>query len=240
MRMVLTGAGTLALAPGLASATVIVNNVNSGFTNSFGTSIAGDVLDIFPQSFTGPYSLYSTYGGSQPAYYGSETTLTGAGLSFTPTPVSTGSSIHSGGTYVGSENALVNTENGYQSESSYWVCYDYYKGSCDYGGYQYYYSVNYYGSSSGPLLDSGTSYLGLALDIGGQTHYGWAEFAVDGTGGADLKLNLIADAYETTPNLGIDAGATSDPAGIPEPGTLALLAAGMAGLALLRRRRLAG
>ena len=73
-------------------------------------------------------------------------------------------------------------------------------------------------------------YLGLKWDIGsGNFLYGWARLDVtaDNMGTA----TLFSFAYETEPNTSIVAGQ------IPEPSSLALLAAGGGAVALKRRRR---
>ena len=73
-------------------------------------------------------------------------------------------------------------------------------------------------------------YLGLKWDIGsGNFLYGWARLDVtaDNMGTA----TLFGFAYETEPNTSIVAGQ------IPEPSSLALLAAGGGAVALKRRRR---
>ena len=76
------------------------------------------------------------------------------------------------------------------------------------------------GDFSGP-----GQYLGVQFSFSGQTHYGWVGVEVNGSTGT------IRDyAYESSPDTAIAAGV------IPEPSTLALLAAG-AGAVGLRRRR---
>lgn len=73
-------------------------------------------------------------------------------------------------------------------------------------------------------------YVGLEWDIGGgDVRYGWAR--VDVTPDNNGTVTLFSFAYEATPNTPIVAGA------IPEPTTLALLAAGGGALALNRRRK---
>ena len=70
------------------------------------------------------------------------------------------------------------------------------------------------------------NYLGYRFLIDGNTHYGWVQVDVS----ADLlNATITGIAYETTPGLGIAAGA------IPEPTSLALLAAGAGALGLRRR-----
>lgn len=72
-------------------------------------------------------------------------------------------------------------------------------------------------------------YVGMKWDIGGGDFlYGWAR--VDVTGVNNGEATLFSYAYESDPNTAILAGQ------IPEPGTLALLAAGCGALALRRRR----
>ena len=83
----------------------------------------------------------------------------------------------------------------------------------------------YYGNVS-PAFGPG-SYLGFRNTAG---DYGWLEVTWDPTTKA---MNFIAGAYNTDAGVSIGAGE------VPEPGTLALLTTGAAGLLALRRRRAA-
>jgi hypothetical protein len=73
-------------------------------------------------------------------------------------------------------------------------------------------------------------YTGLKWDIGGGNFlYGWAAIDVTAQAGVGSSATLLSYAYETTPDTPIEAGA------VPEPDTLALLAAGFGALAMRRR-----
>ncbi len=79
-----------------------------------------------------------------------------------------------------------------------------------------------------------TSYFGFRFINeagGGTTHYGWAQLSSGTAGG--FPASIVAYAFESTPNLAIQAGV------VPEPGTYALMLAGLAGVAgfAARRRR---
>jgi hypothetical protein len=82
------------------------------------------------------------------------------------------------------------------------------------------------GSCSGDY-DGGIDYLGVEFEISGATHYGWLEIESAET----FTFALVHRwAYETEPGVGIVAG-------IPEPGTGALVLVGATlGLAARRRR----
>jgi hypothetical protein len=85
----------------------------------------------------------------------------------------------------------------------------------------------------GNFANTKQAFLGLKFQIGGQVHYGWAEFSVSASA---TKTNLLVGAtlmgyaFENTPNLAIKTGQMSgsiyDP--IPQPGTLQALAQGAA------------
>ncbi len=76
-------------------------------------------------------------------------------------------------------------------------------------------------------------FAGFRFDIAGQPHYGFLEMAVNANG-TNGTIDFISAAYESDPNVGIQTQSI-----VPEPTTLAALAAG--GLAMLtsRRRKLA-
>jgi hypothetical protein len=63
-----------------------------------------------------------------------------------------------------------------------------------------------------------------------QTHFGYVDLQVNGAPG-NFTVTVDDIYWETSPNMGIEVSA------IPEPSSLALLAAGVAGLALRRARR---
>lgn len=68
----------------------------------------------------------------------------------------------------------------------------------------------------------------FTAEPGGTNHFGWIEI----TFGGDASTRAITGyAFESTPNLAIQAGV------IPEPGTYALMIAGLAGIAGFAARR---
>ena len=74
--------------------------------------------------------------------------------------------------------------------------------------------------------DSG--FLGLTIQIAGQTHYGWARGTLDSV----FTFTLNDYAYETDADMAIAAGAVPE----PDQTLLALLVAGAGGIGLMRRR----
>ncbi len=82
-------------------------------------------------------------------------------------------------------------------------------------GWDYFYYTN---SSTAPFTfgnvrwGSGDQYLGLRLEVDGNTHYGWARIELDNTGGGAGVMILKDYALELTPDLGIPAGDTAYPA----------------------------
>ena len=76
--------------------------------------------------------------------------------------------------------------------------------------------------------DGSVRYAGVKFFVGADTYYGWVGMTLQNPA-SNTSTGTITDfAYESTPGLGIAAGAT------PEPSGLALLALGAAGL--LRRK----
>lgn len=72
------------------------------------------------------------------------------------------------------------------------------------------------------------AFIGLEFPINATSHFGWIRVDIDNAAGT---FNIVDWAYEDQPGVGIEAGA------VPEPGSLALLAAGAAGLASIRRKK---
>lgn len=93
-----------------------------------------------------------------------------------------------------------------------------------------------YCSYRGPWRSVPNRFVGLALNVAGQKHFGWARFTVLG-GCAGTDVLLSGYAYETIPNQPILAGqkSGSDTASVqgvqsaPRAGTLGHLALGAAG-----------
>jgi hypothetical protein len=95
-------------------------------------------------------------------------------------------------------------------------------------------TVNLYSEMNPSTFDwsGGTrGFLGLRIQLNGNTHYGWADISLNKNGADSYNHTLYAYAYDDAPGQPIVAGA------IPEPSTAALLVAGAAGAACVRRRR---
>jgi MYXO-CTERM domain-containing protein len=94
---------------------------------------------------------------------------------------------------------------------------------------------------------SGNKFIGFSFGPPGNRNYGWVEFNISQPGGDGnpYSVEVVAAAYETVANQALAAGATTDnstPPATPAPNSLwlmALGAAGIGGLELLRRRRTA-
>lgn len=87
-----------------------------------------------------------------------------------------------------------------------------------------------YGFSSSPMpgiipFSAADDFIGLAFTLGDGTHYGYAEVA---------GPLLVRYGYDSTPGASILTGAAA--AAVPEPASVMLLAAGVAGLMVARRR----
>jgi hypothetical protein len=81
---------------------------------------------------------------------------------------------------------------------------------------------------AGYFLPEGRAYLGIIFeDSSSNRHVGWIGIETDDF----LNLSMFGYGYEIVPGRSIAAGA------VPEPPSLVLLAAGAAGLALLRKKR---
>jgi hypothetical protein len=87
-----------------------------------------------------------------------------------------------------------------------------------------------YGYANSQWLAPGTGFIGLRFNTGSGTEYGWARVTMDGSPGN--TFTLVDYAYGDV-GQSINAGQTA----VPEPGSLALLALGGAGLVAWRKRR---
>jgi PEP-CTERM motif-containing protein len=75
-------------------------------------------------------------------------------------------------------------------------------------------------------------FLALRLTIGGSNYYGWADVTLNNlNGNAPGVFTLHGYAFDLTPGEPTTAGQ------VPEPGTVALLVAGAAGMVALKKRR---
>ena len=83
----------------------------------------------------------------------------------------------------------------------------------------------------GNVPNGQSRYLGIKFLIAGQQHLGWAEISMQKL---DPSFTVLGYAYEDAPGVSILAGDTGT---VPEPSTLALFAAGAAGVLALRRKR---
>jgi hypothetical protein len=75
-----------------------------------------------------------------------------------------------------------------------------------------------------------SGYVAFDYKSGLNTYYGWVELI--GLNGGGVELGTVA--YETTPNMSLLTGQTTE--AVPEPGSMSLLVLGATGFAVLRRR----
>jgi hypothetical protein len=85
-----------------------------------------------------------------------------------------------------------------------------------------------YNYAWGGVVNGSTHYLGVRFQQSGADHLGWVALSMQ----KDIpNVTVLGYAYESDPRTEISAGAA------PEPSSIALFAAGAAGIMALRRRR---
>jgi len=227
-------AGSLALGgvlfPQIATATLVTGNDPAGFrTGTFALDFGSGQL-----TFNG-----TTY-NSNPAYSYKTDVSGSAGTEFIWGPAfSANALIDASDSYsTGTENLVDRWQTGYMAyQPGYSSCGRY---SCwYYPGYSY--SVVTGNGTTGAWTNNSHGYLGFRFQDSGW-HYGWAEVTV-----SDQYFDIDSWAFESAADVGIVTGSnvslyvappvTQSDQNVPEPGTLALLALGMAGLAAFRARK---
>lgn len=215
-----------------AHATVISGSDDAGFrTGSY-------QLDLGLGSLTFTGSGYANF----PSYAYSTAAQTGAGTEMLFGPaLADGALIDESGAFAaGSETLWNRWRSGYMQPIYYtscgrYSCSTYYAGS---------HPVITGAGNSGAWADDASGYLGFRFEDDGW-HYGWVELTLN-----DATFDIGRWAYETVADVGIAAGsvdslappptapaAAAGTTSVPEPGTLALLALGAAGLAAFRTRK---
>jgi len=92
-------------------------------------------------------------------------------------------------------------------------------------------SSNIFQNSAGSGTDN---YLGIRVkDKNSLPHYGWLQFELNSFSNGTVAVRFLGGSVSDAPNTAAEAGAGS----VPEPSSIALLAASGAGLALLVRSR---
>ena len=86
---------------------------------------------------------------------------------------------------------------------------------------------------NGASLGTTDNFLGISfMDINSQAHYGWLQFRLNSFSDGNVAVEFVAGNVNDAPNIAATTGGT-----VPEPSSLALLAATGAGLALMVRSR---
>ena len=175
-------------------------------------------------------------GGSPGAWAAVMSAMPDAALSATPTAITLGGAATYDFTAASTGNgpgAAVATSGTAQVSSFAGTVTDFFAGATiDQTGELY--SFSSFPSASTIPNSPADDYIGLAFTLGDGTHYGYAEVA---------GATLVSYGYESAPGTSITAGAiggngamgSGGPNAVPEPASMALLAAGLAACAAIRR-----